>query len=184
MKTSEADILIVPGYKGANEDHWQSRWERNITAAQTVHMGDWHKPVFEDWKQNLLKAVADTSKPVVLIGHSIGSQVIVQAAKEFGRPIKGALLVAPPDVENPGIRPKHLLTFGPASRDPLPFPSITIASRNDHFCAFEKAEDMAAAWGSLFMDAGEAGHINHESGHGPWPEGLMVFSKFMKQLEA
>ena len=184
MKTSEAEILIIPGYKGANEDHWQSRWERNLSSARKVEMGDWHKPVFEDWKDSLIKAVSETKKPVILVGHSIGSQVIVQAASEFSKPVKGALLVAPPDVENADIRPKHLLTFGPASREPLPFPSVTIASRNDHFCAFEKAEDMAASWGSLFMDAGESGHINHESGHGPWPEGLMVFSRFMKQLEA
>ncbi len=183
MKTSDAEILIVPGYKGANEDHWQSRWERNITSARRVQMGDWHKPVFEAWKENLVDAVATAQKPVILIGHSIGSQVIVQAAKEFGAQVKGALLVAPPDVENPDIRPRQLLTFGPASRDPLPFPSVTIASRNDHFCAFEKAEDMAASWGSLFMDAGESGHINHESGHGPWPEGLMVFSRFLKQIQ-
>jgi predicted alpha/beta hydrolase family esterase len=183
MKTSDAEILIVPGYKGANEDHWQSRWERNITSARRVQMGDWHKPVFEDWKANLIEAVSNAQKPVFLVGHSIGSQVIVQAAKEFNHPVKGALLVAPPDVENPDIKPRHLMTFGPASRDPLPFPSVTIASRNDHFCAFEKAEDMAAAWGSLFMDAGESGHINHESGHGPWPEGLMVFSRFLKQID-
>ena len=182
MKTSEAEILIVPGYKGSGEDHWQSRWERNITSARRVQMGDWHKPVFEDWKENLLKAVSEAKKPIVLIGHSIGSQVIVHAAREFEKPVVGALLVAPPDVENPSIRPKHLMTFGPASRDPLPFPSVTIASRNDHFCSFDVAEDMAAAWGSLFMDAGESGHLNSESGHGPWPEGLMVFSRFLKQI--
>jgi predicted alpha/beta hydrolase family esterase len=182
MKTTDAEILIIPGYKGASEDHWQSRWERNISSARFVEMGDWHKPVFEDWKANLLTAVAAAQKPVFLVGHSIGSQVIVQAASEFEKPVAGALLVAPPDVENPSIRPKHLLTFGPASREPLPFPSLTIASRNDHFCSYEKAEDMAAAWGSLFMDAGESGHINHESGHGPWPEGLMVFSRFLNQI--
>jgi predicted alpha/beta hydrolase family esterase len=95
----------------------------------------------------------------------------------------GAFLVAPPDVENPAIRPRHLMTFGPAPREPLPFPSITIASRNDHFCSFEVAEDMAASWGSLFIDAGASGHLNGESGHGPWPEGLMVFSKFMNNLK-
>ena len=183
MKTSEAEILIVPGYKGANEDHWQSRWERNISTARFVEMGDWHKPVFEEWKANLLTEARKTTKPVFLLGHSIGAQVIVQAAKELEADVKGAMLVAPPDVENPEIRPKHLMTFGPASRDPLPFPSVTIASRNDHFCAYEKAEDMAAAWGSMFMDAGESGHINHESGHGPWPEGLMVFSRFLNQIK-
>ena len=52
------------------------------------------------------------------------------------------------------------------------------------FCAYDVAENMAANWGSLFMDAGESGHINGESGHGPWPEGLMVFSKFMNHLKA
>ncbi len=182
MKTSEAEILIVPGYKGSGEDHWQTRWERNITSARRVHMGDWHKPVFEDWKANLLNAVEEAEKPIILVGHSIGSQVVVQSAKEFKKPVLGALLVAPPDVENPAIRPRHLMTFGPASREPLPFPSITIASRNDHFCSYDVAEDMAAAWGSLFMDAGESGHLNSESGHGPWPEGLMVFSKFLKQI--
>ncbi len=183
MKTKDAEILIVPGYKGAPEDHWQTRWENKLSAARRVAMGDWQKPVFEDWKANLIAAVAQTQKPVVLVGHSIGSQVIVQAADEFTRPIAGAFLVAPPDVANPEIRPRHLLTFGPARTDPLPFPSVTIASRNDSFCPFEVAEEMAASWGSLFMDAGESGHINGESGHGPWPEGLMVFSKFMHHLK-
>jgi hypothetical protein len=29
------------------------------------------------------------------------------------------------------------------------------------------------------IDAGESGHINAESGHGPWPEGIMVFAHFL-----
>ena len=47
---------------------------------------------------------------------------------------------------------------------------------------FEVAEDIASAWGSLFIDAGEAGHLNAESGHGPWPEGSMTFAQFMTRL--
>jgi len=184
MKTSDADILIVPGYKGSGSDHWQTRWEKKLSTARRVAMGDWHKPVFEDWRDNLIEAVKTTTKPVVLIGHSIGSQVITHAADRFGGRVAGALLVAPPDVENPDIRPRHLLTFGPYRRDPLPFPSVTIASRTDAFCEFGKAEEMAASWGSLFMDAGDSGHLNHESGHGPWPEGLMVFARFMSKLKA
>ena len=182
MKTSQADILIVPGYKGSNENHWQTRWENNLKAARRVEMGDWHKPVFEDWKANLIKAVEEATKPVIFVGHSIGAQVITQVAKDVGDKVAGAFLVAPPDVENADIRPRHLLTFGPYTRDPLTFPSFTVASRNDQFCSFEKAEEMAASWGSFFVDAGESGHIDSASGHGPWPEGLMVFSKFMNQL--
>ena len=76
------------------------------------------------------------------------------------------------------------MTFGPYLREPLPFPSIVIASRNDPFCAFEVAEDIAGAWGSLFIDAGETGHLNADSGFGPWPEGSMTFAKFLTDLKA
>lgn len=182
MKTSEAEILIVPGFKGSGEDHWQTRWESNLKAARRVEMGDWHKPVFEDWVENLRQAVMDATKPVVFVGHSLGAQVITRATSDLGDKIAGAFLVAPPDVENMDIRPRHLLTFGPYCREPLTFPSFTVASRTDQFCSYEKAEEMAASWGSLLVDAGECGHIDPSSGHGPWPEGLMVFSKFMLQL--
>lgn len=183
MKTSQAEILIVPGYKGSGEDHWQTRWENNLKAARRVEMGDWHKPVFEEWEENLIKAVNAATRPVVFVAHSIGSQVITRAAQKLGDKVAGAFLVAPPDVENADIRPKHLLTFGPYNRDPLTFPSFTIASRNDPFCTYDKSEEMAASWGSFLVDAGESGHIDPTSGHGPWPEGLMVFSKFMAQLK-
>lgn len=183
MKTSDAEILIVPGYKGSGKDHWQSRWEGKISTARRVTMGDWHKPVFSDWKANLLKAVSQATRPIVFVGHSIGCQVIVQAANEFEKPVAAAFLVAPPDVGNPSIRPKHLLTFGPAPGDPLPFPSVVVASRTDQFCDFSVAEQMAESWGSLFIDAGDSGHINAESGHGPWPEGLMVFSRMLNNIK-
>jgi len=44
------------------------------------------------------------------------------------------------------------------------------------------ADELAAAWGSMIVDAGDSGHLNSESGHGPWPEGSMVFAKFLSQL--
>ncbi|GIL00822.1 MAG: alpha/beta hydrolase [Alphaproteobacteria bacterium] len=182
MKSSEADIVFVPGYKGSGPDHWQTRWERKLSTARRAAMGDWHKPVFEEWRDNLLAEVERARQPVVLVGHSVGSQVIVNAADRFAGRVAGAFLVAPPDVENAQIRPRHLMTFGPFRRDPLPFPSVTVASRNDPFCAFATAEAMAAAWGSLFIDAGASGHLNHESGHGPWPEGLLVFARFLARL--
>jgi predicted alpha/beta hydrolase family esterase len=182
MKAKDADILIIPGYTNSGPDHWQTRWEEKLSSARRVEQAEWSKPVLADWKASLVAAVNSATKPVVLVAHSLGVATAVQAVPEFRNKIAGAFFVAPPDVANPNVRPRHLMTFGPYPRDPLPFPSITVASRNDPFCAFDVAEDIAGAWGSLFIDAGERGHINAESGHGPWPEGTLTFAKFVSQL--
>jgi Predicted esterase of the alpha/beta hydrolase fold len=184
MKVAEADILIVPGYTNSGPDHWQSRWQSRLSTARRVEQAEWSKPEREDWTRTMAEAVNEATRPIVVVAHSLGVSTFVQALPMFARPIAGAFLVAPPEVENPSIRPKHLMTFGPYPREPLPFPSILIASRNDPFGSFEHAGDIANAWGSLFIDAGEAGHLNAESGHGPWPEGSMVFAQFMSRLKA
>ena len=46
------------------------------------------------------------------------------------------------------------------------------------------ADEYAAAWGSDFVDAGFAGHINGETGYGPWPEGLTRFATLLKRVGA
>jgi predicted alpha/beta hydrolase family esterase len=182
MKVSEADIIIVPGYTNSGPDHWQSRWEAKLNTARRIEQKEWSKPVREDWVAAVAEAVNAADKPVVLVAHSLGVAAAIHAISLFTKPVRGGFFVAPPDVANAKIRPKHLMTFGPYPRDPLPFPSVVIASRNDSFCNYEVAEDLAAAWGSLFIDAGESGHINSDSGHGPWPEGSMVFAQFLTKL--
>tara|TARA_Y100000780_G_C13661841_1_gene408955 strand:- start:1014 stop:1574 length:561 start_codon:yes stop_codon:yes gene_type:complete len=184
MKVADADILIVPGFKNSGPDHWQTRWEKKLSSARRVEQAEWTKPVVEDWTKTLADAVNRAERPVVVIAHSLGVATFVQAVPQFEKKIAGAFLVAPPEVANPAIRPKHLMTFGPYPEEPLPCPSIVIASRNDSFGSFEHAGDMANAWGSLFIDAGHSGHIDAASGHGPWPEGTMVFAKFLSRLTA
>ncbi len=184
MRVKDADILIVPGYTNSGPDHWQTRWQAKLSTARRVEQAEWSKPVREDWTRVLANAVNEAERPVIVVAHSLGVPTLIHTLPLLSKPIAGAFLVAPPDVANPAIRPKHLMTFGPYPRDPLPFPSIVASSSNDSFCALEVAEDIAAAWGSLFIHAGEAGHINAESGYGPWPEGSMAFANFMTRLKA
>ena len=184
MKAKDADIIIIPGYTNSGPDHWQSRWEAKLSTARRVEQAEWSKPVREDWTAAVAEAANSADRPVVLVAHSLGIPTAIHALPEIRKPVVGAFFVAPPDVANSNIRPRHLMTFGPSPRDPLPFPSVVIASRNDAFCDFDVAEDIAAAWGSLFIDAGAAGHINAEAGFGPWPEGSMVFARFLSRLRA
>lgn len=183
MKVSDADILIVPGYTNSGPDHWQTRWEQKLSTARRVEQAEWSKPVRDDWVARIAEEVNAATKPVVLVAHSLGVPSVIHATPYFRNKVAGAFFVTPPDVANPKIKPKHLMTFGPYPRDPLPFPSLIIASRNDPFSSYEQTEELARSWGSLLIDAGEAGHINADSGHGPWPEGTMVFAKFLSNLK-
>ena len=104
------------------------------------------------------------------------------AARLTDTKVRGAFLVSAPDLElnaqvSPETRP-----FAPVPRDPLPFPSMLVASSNDPFCTIERAAEFATCWGSDFHVAGDAGHINTSSGHGPWPEGLLMFTRLMQRL--
>ena len=183
MRTSDADILVVPGLGGSGADHWQTRWEGKLSTARRVEQADWDRPEREAWTERLVTAVWESRRPVVLVAHSLGVATVVQAAPSLPqRVVRGAFMVGLPDVERPDMPPEIDPAFSPLPRDPLPFPSLLVASRDDPFCAYERAEDFAYAWGAAIVDAGTAGHLNSESGFGPWPEGLMRFAGFLKRL--
>ena len=61
-------------------------------------------------------------------------------------------------------------------------PGVIVASRNDAFADYAFSQDLARLWGLDLADAGDAGHINAESGHGPWPEGLMRLAGLFSRL--
>lgn len=188
MKASEADILFIPGYGNSDAEHWQSRWQAKLSTSRRVEQASWRDPVREDWVGTIADAINGAAKPVVLVAHSLGIAPVLHALPACGNKVAGAFFVAPPDLLQPGELPEgldldRLRGFGPYPRDPLPFPSITVASRNDPYGSYEHAGDVANAWGSLLVDAGNSGHINAESGHGPWPEGTMVFAQFLSRLK-
>lgn len=155
---------------------------KKLSTARRVQQTHWSKPICEEWVNEVKIAIAQSQKPIVIIAHSLGVPTTIHATLKNAEKVRGAFFVAPPDVSNEKIRPKHLMTFGPYHCKKLSFPSVVIASRNDEFCQFSVAEKLAGDWGALFVDAGLSGHINVESGHGPWPEGLMVFSHFLAKI--
>lgn len=183
MKTGEADILIIPGFGDSGPGHWQTRWEEKLSTARRVIQPDWNRASRSQWTSAIAEAVNAAERPVVLVSHSIGTAAIPHAAPLFvpGK-VAGGFLVGLSDWNREELLPGVAHDFAPLPRDPLPFPSLLIASRNDPYCDFEVAADHANAWGSELVDAGEVGHLNIDSGHGPWPEGLLRFAGFLKRL--
>jgi predicted alpha/beta hydrolase family esterase len=182
VKIAEADILVVPGLGNSGPGHWQRRWSDRIDTARIVEQADWDRPDRDEWVEVLARAVMMATRPVVFVAHSLGVHAVVSLAGELvDTKVRGAFLVAPPDLESEEI-PDEARSFAPGPREPLPFPSILVASANDPLCSVERAVDMATCWGSDFHLAGDAGHINAASGHGPWPEGLLMFTRLMQRL--
>jgi predicted alpha/beta hydrolase family esterase len=82
-------------------------------------------------------------------------------------------------VERPEVR-EQLPSWTPIELRALPFASVLLASRDDPYCAFERARLFAHAWRAQFMDYGDCGHINAESGLASWPEGHVLLQDLMK----
>ncbi|MDP8997939.1 MAG: alpha/beta hydrolase [Pseudomonadota bacterium] len=192
MKSSETSILVIAGYSGAaaiGEGHWQQRMVSKLSTAKIVEQDDWFYGSLSKAVAALVAAVKATDKPVVFVAHSAGCILVahaVAALREAGVlvRIKGAFLVAPPSQQElQKLEPKIDAEMVKVPRDPLPFVSIVIASSNDHFSTLEQSADIASAWGSDFVNAGEQGHINIDSGHGPWPEGMMKFAGWLSKLK-
>jgi hypothetical protein len=184
VKTGGADIFILPGLGGGTDDHWYRRWAGRLRTARIVAQEDWSSPDPDGWIEALAAEVATAERPAVIVAHSLGTILAARASAAGILPnVAGAFLVAPPDLDIVSASLPETSGFLPTPREPLGFPSFVIASRTDPYCDYAVAEELAAAWGSDLHDAGDAGHINDESGHGPWPEGLMKLGLLFSRLD-
>jgi predicted alpha/beta hydrolase family esterase len=182
MRSSDADLLIIPGLGGSGPDHWQTRWEQKLSTATRVRQRDWDKPQRDEWVAAIAAAIRAATRPVILVAHSLGVIAAIHASRDTAPWVKGAFLVAPPAEERLAGVAETDPIFRPYPRRKLTFPAVLVASREDPYSSFAEAEELARDWGAKLIDAGAAGHLNAESGHGPWPEGLLQFAAFLKQI--
>jgi len=179
-------VLIIPGLHDSGPSHWQTLWQRELPHAERVDLGMWDDPHRNTWVNQLNLAIHKAGRPVILVAHSLACHVVSWWA-EYERPdpdgpVKGALLVAPPEVEHRGVDPR-LARFAPVTHRALPFPSILAASRDDPWIAFGQARRLARIWKSRFVDAGWLGHINADSGIRDWPFGQFLLRQLKSAAE-
>lgn len=172
-----APLLIVPGYRGSGPEHWQSWLQAQLPGAARVDGIDWNAPVLADWAQRVRETLAAAPAPLRVVAHSFGCLAAVVAAADRPDQVADLILVAPADparFDFAGLRPEHAPGGGLTVEAALPLRDLQVHghlvfSRNDPWMSAERADTLAAAWNLKAHDAGAAGHINAESGHGPWP---------------
>lgn len=168
-------ILIVPGLRDHVAEHWQTLLEARLPNARSVPPLEHDKLSCAARVQALDESLAAIDGSVILVAHSAGVMITAHWARIYDRPIHGALLATPADLESPmppGYPTVDTLRENgwlPMPRTRLPFPSILASSDNDPLCSKERAAELAGLWGSRVVDLGGVGHLNPAAGYGPWP---------------
>ena len=186
MRNQTIRYLIVPGWQGSPDNHWQSHWQRTLPNSARVEQHDWLAPQRLDWVAALEHAILAAPGPVILVAHSLGCITVAhwaaQADTALLKRVQGALLVAPADVERAGCSPA-LHNFASIPMQRLPFASHVVSSDNDPAVSTTRAVQLAQAWGAEVALLPGAGHINVKSGHERWEQGFALLYRLQGQAE-
>ncbi|WP_223150947.1 RBBP9/YdeN family alpha/beta hydrolase [Flavobacterium ajazii] len=169
----------MPGLGNSGPQHWQTYFLKSGDNFHKVEQQEWDEPVCEEWIAAIDEKVLQFDlSTVVIIGHSLGCCTIAHWAVKYKRQIKGALLVAPSDLEAPQYT-FPAVGFDPIPLDKIDFRTIVVASSDDIWVSLDRAQFFAEYWGSEFINIGNAGHINVQSGHTNWDQGMEILKKII-----
>jgi uncharacterized protein len=191
MPSLPPTVFLLPGWLDSGPTHWQSLWEQ-MHGDIRVQQSDWQRPLRGDWCARLDDVVANhmaaspTTAPrsIVLVAHSLGCHLVAAwaGASRHTATVRGALLVAPPDVTREDF-PPDMFNWRKPILQKLPFPAICVLSSNDPFGSLAAGQATAAAWGARSVALGPFGHINGDSGLGHWPTGRALVTELIHSFE-
>jgi predicted alpha/beta hydrolase family esterase len=182
-------ILVVPGLHDSGPGHWQTWLQGQYRGAVRVVQSDWHRPDLSAWSERIAQTLArhDPRTEWVAVAHSFGCLALAHHLGLHNAMSKGpltaglahiraALMVAPADPDKFGVT-HHLPTQG------LGLPATLVGSNTDPWMRADQAQAWAARWGVNFHNLGDAGHINVESGFGPWPLARYKVDQMVRHLQ-
>lgn len=176
---SNLRVLLLPGWQNSGATHWQSLWEREHGDVR-VMQHEWITPKRGDWVARLEDVLLESDAPTLIAAHSLGCHLVAAwcAISKNTTRVKGALLVAPPDLHQADL-PTELRLWQPAVLQPLNIRATIVASSNDPFSQLDRTRELAQAWRAPLVEIGNKGHINGDSNLGAWPEGRALLQTFI-----
>lgn len=171
-----ATVLIVPGLREHVAEHWQTLLEARLCKVRSVPPLETDKLDCAKRVEAIQHALEQIDGPVILVAHSAGVLMVAHWAAQHSRPIKGALLATPPDLDAhwpqgyPSAETLRTQGWNPLPKKPLPFRSLVAVSTNDHLASLDAATRLAEGWGSELLNLGKVGHLNPAAGFGHWPQ--------------
>jgi predicted alpha/beta hydrolase family esterase len=179
LRTSRTvPTLIIPGWQGSGDGHWQTWLEDELRAAgrETLRpaFADLDNPDLDDWCAALRRSLGSLSAGGYdVVAHSLGAVVWLHHVTNPGDAPRAArvLLVSPPA---PRTSIPEIAAFFPPPLDIEAVRrgadgTVLVAGEGDPYLP----EGIEAAYGSplqlptTVVPAG--GHLNIDAGYGPWP---------------
>ncbi|MBV8503922.1 MAG: alpha/beta hydrolase [Paucibacter sp.] len=157
-------LLIVPGLNDSGPAHWQTWLQQQYPDSRRVVQRDFERADLQRWSERIQSTLETAGgDDWIAVAHSFGVLALVDhLSAHIASPIREVLLVAPAEPDRFGLAellPHHRLAVQ----------STLVASQNDPWMTFGSAQRWAARWGSNLVNLGRVGHINAESGFGPFP---------------
>lgn len=168
---SQVRVLVIPGLRDSGHGHWQTWLQGQYRGSVRVRQANWEQPDLDLWSAQIARTIekAPASTTWVAVAHSFGCLALAHHLNSLnptlspsGGGIRSALLVAPAD-------PVKFEVVEALSAPGLGLPATVIGSENDPWMPLASARHWAEHWGARFLNLGAVGHINTESGFGPWP---------------
>jgi uncharacterized protein len=166
-------FLILHGLEGSGPGHWQTwlaaRLRANSERVAYPDLPDADLPSLGAWREVLqgeLDALPDGE--IVVVCHSLSCLLWLHHVAEGGVQADRVLLVAPPS-ESAGL--PQIAGFFPVPLPTLAAGARLVGSDNDPYCPEGAATLYGEPLGIPVDVLPGAGHVNPESGYGPWPAG-------------
>ncbi len=179
-------VLILHGYEGNSAEHWQSWLARKLRrAGQDVAYPDLPDPLHPDLDAWLAVLEAERRGPSdIVVCHSLACLLWLHHRARGGAPAQRVLLVAPPCASAVEEVPA-LAGFFPAPLDPrLAKHARLVCGDDDPYCPEGARAVYAAPLGISADVIAGGGHINADSGYGPFPGALAWVQGAKKGVDA
>lgn len=167
-------ILLVPGLFDSGPQHWQTLWHQAHPDWLRICHDDWTEPDLPRWVNAVTEHLLEAKEPLTLVAHSFGCLASFYAAQQHPEKVKSIFMVAPADPELVGV---DVSLMQHASK----VPGRIIASTNDYWMSFDRVMYWSRQWKLPVSVMGPLGHINTDSGHGDWSEGVSLLQSHLRK---
>jgi predicted alpha/beta hydrolase family esterase len=178
-------LLVIPGLHGSGEAHWQTWLQAHFKRSLRVQQDDWNLPDLQRWSERITQTLnQEPPGQWVAVAHSFGclalAHHIARTKSRGSNPetggVSAALLVAPAE-------PSRFRLEDRLPQQTLGLPGTVLASDNDPWMSAASAAAWAQRWGCGFINLGEVGHINVDSGFGPLPAAKNLTEFLIRRVE-